>query len=115
MQNLYPPDNIHLADAQPGILVFNWTPVISNCSIAFLQYSITSDCGACPTHANMTTATCSNLQLSTNAVMCHFSVSSRACGLVGNPSSPAAVTLKGSYNNNYYYYYSEYNINGTYV
>ena len=90
-----PPDNVYVADARTGTLVFNWTPVISNCSTAFLQYSITSDCGACPTVTNLTTATCSDLQLSTNAVMCQFSVSSHACGLVGNSSSPTAVTLKG--------------------
>ena len=69
--------------------------VISNCSTAFLQYSIASDCGACPTHTNTTTATCSDLWLSPNAIMCQFSVSSHACGLVGNPTSPIAVTLKG--------------------
>ena len=93
--NLYPPpDNIYLADAQPGTLVFNWTPVIFNCST--LQYSIASDCGACPSVTNMTSAMCSDLQMTTNAVVCHFRVSSRACGLVGNPSSPTAVTLKGT-------------------
>ena len=95
--NLYPPpDNVYLTDAQPGTLVFNWTPVIFNCSMAFLQYSITSDCGVCPTVTNLTTATCSDLQLSTNAVMCQFTVSSHACGLDGNPTSPTAVILKGN-------------------
>ena len=93
-KNLYPPpDNLYLADAQQGRLVFNWTPVISNCST--LQYNITSDCGTCYTFTNATTATCSDLQLTTNAVLCHFRVSSRACDLVGNSSSPIAVTLKG--------------------
>ena len=94
--NLYPPpNNLFLVDVQPGILVFNWTPAISNCST--LQYNIitTSECGACPTVANTTTATCSNIQLTTNAVLCHIRVSSRACSLVGNPSLPTAVTLKG--------------------
>ena len=66
---------------------------MSNCST--LQYIIASDCGVCPSVTNMTTATCSDLQLTTNAVLCHFRVSSRACDLVGNPSSPTAVTLKG--------------------
>ena len=81
--NLYPPpDNIYLADAQPQKLVFSWTPAIPNCST--LQYSITSDCGACPTVTNMTTATCSDLQVSTNAVLCHFRVSTYACDFVGN-------------------------------
>ena len=67
--------------------------MISICSI--LQYSITSDCGACPTVANTTTASCSDLPLATNAALCHFRVSNFACDLVGNLSSPAAVTLKG--------------------
>ena len=75
--------------------MFNWTPVISNCSTLYVQYNITSDCGICPTVTNIATATCSDLRLSTNAVVCHFSVSSRACGLVGNPTSPTEVTLKG--------------------
>ena len=61
-----------------------------------LQYSITSDCGACPTITNATTATCSDFQLTTNPKLCHFSVSSRACNLIGNPSSPTLVTLKGA-------------------
>ena len=95
--NLYPPpDDINLANVQPGKLVFNWTSVISNCST--LQYIIASSsyCGTCTAVANTTTvtATCSDLQLSTNAVLCHFRVSSRACGLVGNPSSPIVLTLK---------------------
>ena len=92
--NRYPsPANIYLTDAQPGTLVFNWTPVITNCST--LQYSIISDCGTCPTITNATTAICSDFQLTTNANLCNFSVSSRACDLTGNPSSPIVVTLKG--------------------
>ena len=92
--NLYPPpDNIYLADAQPGILVFKWTPAIFNCST--LKYTIASDCGACPTVTNMTTAICSDIQLTTNAVLCHIRVSSHACNLVGIPSLPTAVILKG--------------------
>ena len=95
--NLYPsPDNINLADVQPGKLLFNWTSVISNCST--LQYNITStsNCGTCTAVTNTTTviATCSDLRLTTNAVTCHFRVSSHACGLVGNPSSPIALILK---------------------
>jgi hypothetical protein len=76
--------------------VFNWTPITSNCSMAYVQYTISSDCGTCPTVTNMTTATCSDLQPTTIAVLCHFRVSSRACGLIGNPSSPIVVTLKGT-------------------
>ena len=90
-----PPDNIYLADAQPGTLVFKWTPAIFNCST--LKYTIASDCGACPIITNKTTATCSFPQLSTNARLCHFSVSSSACDLVGISSSTTAVTLKGTY------------------
>jgi hypothetical protein len=76
--------------------VLNWTPVTSNCSMAYVQYTISSDCGTCPTVTNMTTVTCSDLKLTTIAVLCHFRVS-RACGLVGNLSSPIVVTLKGTY------------------
>ena len=94
--NLYPPpNNLFLVDVQPGTLVFNWTSAISNCST--LQYNIitSSDCGACPTVTNMTTATCSDIQPTTDAVLCHIRVSSRACNLVGNSTLPTAVTLKG--------------------
>lgn len=99
MANLYPPpDDFNLADVQPGKLVFNWTPVISSCST--LQYDVTStsNCGSCTVVANTSvttvTATCSDLPLTTDAVTCHFRVRSCACGLVGNPSSPVALTLK---------------------
>ena len=102
------PDSIYLADAQKGRLIFSWSSVTSNdCSA--LQYSIASDCGICPTVTNGTTTTCSDLQLSTNPIVCHFRVRSVACDLIGNPSSPVSVTLKGNnYGNkiktyNYYY------------
>ena len=93
--NPYPsPEDIYLADVQLGKLIFIWSSVLSNnCSV--LHYSTDSDCGTCPTVTNMTTATCSDLPLTTNAVTCHFRVSSHACGLVGSPSSPIKVILKG--------------------
>ena len=90
-----PPDNINLAEVQPGKLIFNWTSTISTCST--VQYNIASDGGSCPVVTNMTTVTCSDLQLTANANVCHFRVSNRACGLVGTSSSPVAVTLKGSF------------------
>ena len=94
--NLHPPpDNLFLVDVQPGTLVFNWTSANSNCST--LQYNVTttSECGACPTVTNTTTATCSGIQLTTDAVLCHIRISSRTCNLVGNPSLPTTVSLKG--------------------
>ena len=87
------PDNIYLVDAQKEELLFSWTPVASN-DCSGQKYSITSDCGTC-TITNMTTATCSDFQLTTNAVTCHFSVSSVVCDQAGDPSSPVSVTLKG--------------------
>ena len=101
--NLYPPpDNLYLADAQPRTLIFNWTPVLSNCST--LQYITSSDCGTCSIVINATTAAaiCSDFQLTTSASLCNFRVSSHACGLSGNPSLPTIVKLKG----NYYYWYN---------
>ena len=68
---------------------------MSDCSTLKLGYNITSDCGTCVI-TNMTTATCSDLQLSTNASVCHFRVSSLVCDQAGDPSSPVAVTLKGN-------------------
>jgi hypothetical protein len=94
--NFYIPENPSIADAQEGKLVFEWSSVRSNDYCNVPQYSITSDCGICPAITNITTATCSGLQLSTNATMCHFRVSTRACNLTGNPSPPLAVTLKGN-------------------
>ena len=90
-----PPDDLHLTDAQPGKLTFNWSSVISNnCSIPL--YNITSDCGICPTVTNITTVTCSDLQLTTNVDTCHFRVSTQTCNLTGNLSSSVTVTLKGT-------------------
>lgn len=94
VSNLHPPpEDIYLADVRPGRLVFSWTA--SECSTT-IYYDITTDCGTCPVVTNTTTATCSSLQLSTSARLCHFRVSSVACDLSGNPSSPVAVTLKGN-------------------
>jgi hypothetical protein len=91
------PEIIYLSDVQKGKLVFSWTPVALDADCFSVQYSITSDCGTCTiTKFNMTTATCSDLQLSTNAVTCHFSVSSAICDLSGDTSSPVPVTLKGN-------------------
>ena len=93
-KNLYPPPNdVHLADVRPGQVTFTWTSVSSSCSSVY--YNITSDCGVCPTTINMTTATCSDLQLSTEPVVCTFRVSSVVCDLTGNPSEPVVVTIKG--------------------
>ena len=86
-------DNIYLADAQKEKLVFSWNSVASN-NCSALNYTITSDCGSC-TITNMTIATCSDLQLTTNAVTCHFSINSDVCNQAGDPSSPVTVTLKG--------------------
>ena len=96
MTNFYPPpENLSLTDAQEGKLMFKWSSVRSNSYCNIPQYGITSDCGVCPTITNMTIATCSDLQLSTNAVTCHFQVSTHACNLIGNPSLAIRVTLKG--------------------
>jgi hypothetical protein len=113
--NLYPPpDNINLADVQSGKLTFNWTSVISDCSTARLQllYNITStsDCGTCTVTAvtpTTVTATCSNLLLTTNVVTCLFKVSSHVCGLIGNPSSPIELTLKGELENDVEYLHAK--------
>ena len=66
----------------------------TNCS--HLHYNITSDCGSCPSVTNETIATCSVLQLTTNATECHFRVSSVVCDILGDPSSLVAVILKGN-------------------
>ena len=93
------PDNIKLADAQEDKLLFSWTPIAINyCNNSDLHYYITFDGGTCPNvTVNMTTATCYDLHLTTNASVCNFSISSYSvvCDQAGDPSSPVAVTLKG--------------------
>ena len=95
--NPYPPPNdVHLAsaDVHAGQVMLTWTSVSSFCSS--VSYSITSDnCGICPATTNTTTATCFDLQLSTEPVACTFRVSSMVCDLTGNPSEPVVVTIKG--------------------
>lgn len=89
-------DNIYLADAQKEKLVFSWNSlgnVSNNCSA--LKYNITFDCGTC-TITNMSIVTCSDLQLTSNAVVCNFSVNSVVCNQAGDPTSPVSVTLKGN-------------------
>ena len=102
--NLHPPPNdIQLVEAQAKQLIFNWTPALSTCSI--VQYNITSNCGTCPAVTNMTRAACSDFQLTTNAVLCQFSVNSVACNHPGNSSSPITVILKGNSSNSFKYYW----------
>ena len=89
------PNNIYLADAQKGDLLFSWNSVITN-DCSGVKYNIISDCGTCPTITNGTTATCSDLQLSNSTALCHFRVSSAVCDQAENYFSPKlAVKLKG--------------------
>ena len=98
------PDIVYLSDANEENLVFSCTPgpgpAVSNSNCSSLQYNITSDCGTCPLVSSITDtkATCSDLELTTNASECYFNVSSVAtvCDLLSGASSSVAVTLKGN-------------------
>ena len=77
-------------------LIFNWSPVESNCSA--LQYIIESDCGTFTTAVTTSTlATCS-FDLSAIAdSMCTFTIRSVVCGNIsGILSDPLSITLKGT-------------------
>ena len=95
VSNPYPPPNdVNLTDIGEGQVTFNWS---SPCPS--IDYVITSDCGTCPASTNTTSVTCSGLQLPTQAdgVVCSISISSRACDVIGNSSTPgilAGVRLK---------------------
>ena len=89
-----PPDGIHLASINDGTLIFEWNPISSACAI--IQYSVLSNCGSCHVDTNMTTASCSALQLSTNPANCTFAIRSVVCGnIFGNPSDPIVINLRG--------------------
>ena len=94
------PDDIYLADARKDELLFSWTHVASSGCFS-PTYNISSDCGTC-TITNVTMATCSDLQVTTDASVCHFGVNSVVCDQAGNPSSPVAVILKGTKKGNFY-------------
>ena len=89
---------VHLVDliGSPNPeLVFTWSPVAPGYPDVY--YNIQSmNCGDCMTKANTTTAICSNLQLSSSAVMCTFNVQSVVCGdTFDSVLDPAVVMLKG--------------------
>ena len=88
------PDGVTLTDARPDQLIFNWSQIDPSCSA--VQYQNTSDCGRCSLATPTSTlANCYDLQLSTTARNCTFSVSSEICGFTGPSSNPITVTLKG--------------------
>ena len=90
-----PPSDVELADIDQGQITFNWREVADSCYS--FDYVISSDCGICPPTTSATSATCTGLQLptETDGVVCSFSVSSRVCGITGDPSIP--FFLSGMY------------------
>ena len=88
------PGNITLTDVRPGQVIFSWSQIDSNCPA--VQYQNTFNCGRCSLAIPTSTlANCYDLQLSTTARNCTFSVSSEICGFTGPSSNPITVTLKG--------------------
>lgn len=88
-----PPNDIRLISVDGGVLTFGWSSIGPGCET--IVYSISSDCGFCPNTTNATSIACSNLELSSNAKNCTFSVRSTLCGFNGQLSVPIPVTLKG--------------------
>ena len=88
------PDGVTLTDVRPDQLTFSWSQIDPNCST--VQYQYTFDCGSCSLATPTSTlANCYDLQLSTTARNCTFSVGSEICGFTGPSSNPITVTLKG--------------------
>lgn len=86
-----PPGDITLSEIRPGPeLRFNWTR--KNCQM--ISYSITSDCGDCPTSTAINTAVCINVPVDDR--VCSFAVRTVVCGDIdGTQSNSLSVTLKG--------------------
>ena len=94
---LPPPDDITLSEIRLASalseLKFNWTKnIIENCHIS---YTITSDCGDCPTSTPINTAVCVNVPVNNHT--CLFTVRTVACGSIdGTQSNGILVALKGN-------------------
>ena len=94
---LPPPGDITLSEIRPASvqaeLRFNWTKDImaKNCQIS---YSITSDCGDCPTSTPVNTAVCINVPINNHT--CSFAVRMVVCGSIDETHiSSISVALKG--------------------
>ena len=95
---LPPPDIVQVVDINNYVatqqLVFNWSSSLSG-SCPSAHYRITSiGCGNCPISATSNHTICWNADL---GHMCSFVVHSVACGVVGDPSNPVTVILKGNF------------------
>ena len=87
-----PPNDVRLADVQPGQITFNWTSVDALCDS--LSYNIiSSNCGQCLLTTTNTTATCTGVVAS--GQVCTFIVQTVVCGIIGILSHPTTVILKG--------------------
>ena len=65
-------------------------------SMESIHYLITAtNCGVCPQTVSNTTATCTNLQPTTEIRECRFSVQNVVCGVMGNPSETATEMIGG--------------------
>jgi hypothetical protein len=92
---LPPPDDITLSEIRSAPipeLRFNWTKyMIKSCHTS---YTITSDCGDCPTSTPINTAVCVNVPVNNHT--CSFAVRTVVCGSIdGTHSNSISLTLKG--------------------
>ena len=88
---------IDVVDSPNPKLVFTWSPVAPG--YPNIHYNIQSlNCGDCLPTTNTTMAICSNLQLSSSAVMCTFNIQSVVCGdKFDSILDPTVVMLKGKH------------------
>lgn len=92
------PPHVVLDDASNGPwLKFNWTVELPPCNFTIFYNIFSVNCGICPNTTNQTTATCLDLQLSTSAILCTFTVESVVCGSIRSPSNTVIVTVQGMY------------------
>ena len=74
-------------------------PVCSSSDSESIHYLITaSNCGVCPQTVTNTTATCTNLQPSTEIRECRFSVQIVVCRVMGNSSETVLEKIGGMSN-----------------
>ena len=76
-------------------ITFVWLSTAPLCSSSIHYLIIASNCGVCPQSVINTTATCHNLQPSTEIRECRFSVQSVVCGVMGNTSEPRLEMIGG--------------------
>lgn len=90
-----PPNGLTVTDVSSEKISFTWNSTAPVCSSS-IHYLITaSNCGVCPQTVTNTSATCTNLQPSTEVRECRFSVQIVVCRVMGNASGAISERIGG--------------------